>query len=78
MEPELFDDMFFMSTCAKIPGGMLGDFIYNLSVIISENTDEDTGELKGDFEDHAKEAYDKAGFKISFNCSEATFTFSRV
>jgi hypothetical protein len=65
MEPDKFDDLFFMSTCVKIPGGMLGDFIYKLSELISENTDDD-GVLKGDFEDHAMEAYKASGFKIAF------------
>ena len=65
MEPDRFDDLFFMSSCVKIPGGMLGDFIYFLSEIISENTDDD-GVLDGDFEDHAKEAYTKSGFKLAF------------
>lgn len=64
MEPDRFDDLFFMSTCVKVPGGMLGDFIYHLAVIISEHTD-DSGELKGDFEEHAMEAYRKSGFKIA-------------
>ena len=66
MEPERFDDMFFMSTCVKIPGGMLGDFIQKLAQLVSENTSEE-GEMKGEFTDYAEEAYKEAGFKIKFD-----------
>lgn len=65
MEPEKFDDYFFMSTCVKIPGGMLGDFIFALSILVSDATDED-GVMKGEFEDLAKSAYIKSGYKIAF------------
>lgn len=60
MEPDRFDDLFFMSSCVKIPGGMLGDFIWNLSELVSDS------DSTVDFEDVASEAYKKAGFKIAF------------
>lgn len=60
MEPDRFDDLFFMSSSVKIPGGMLGDFIWTLSELVSDAGDE------VDFEDVASEAYKKAGFKIAF------------
>ena len=61
MEPDRFDDLFFMSSSVKIPGGMLGEFIWNLSELVS-----DSEEGTDDFEDIAKEAYNRAGFKIKF------------
>jgi hypothetical protein len=66
MEPDKFDDYFFLSTCVKIPGGMLGEFIFKLSILIGENTVE--GKIMSDeeFEEHALSAYSEAGFKIAF------------
>lgn len=62
MEPERFDDMFFMSSCVKIPGAMLGDFIYKLAELVAENSDKEGF----DFETVAREAYVFAKFKIKF------------
>ena len=62
MEPERFDDLFFMSSCVKIPGGMLGDFIYILAELVAENFDSPDF----DFEKLAKDAHLKSGFKIKF------------
>lgn len=62
MEPERFDDLFFMSSCVKIPGGMLGDFIYKLAQLVAENSEKEGF----DFEEIAKEAYNQSGFKIKF------------
>jgi len=62
MEPERFDELFFMSSCVKVPGGMLGNFIYSLSELVAEK-----GDKEGfDFEEVTKEAYTSAGFKIKF------------
>ena len=62
MEPERFDELFFMSSCVKVPGGMLGDFIWKLSEIVGEQ-----GDKEGfDFEEAAREAYTFAGFKTKF------------
>ena len=66
MEPERFDDLFFMSSLATVPTGLTGEFVYGLAQLISDNTDEETDELKGDFEDYAKKAYIKSGFKLKF------------
>jgi hypothetical protein len=60
MEPERFDEMFFMSSSVKVPGGMLGDFIYKLAELVGKYA-EDEGY---DFEETVKEAYVHAGFKI--------------
>lgn len=62
MEPERFDELFFMSSCVKIPGGMLGEFIYNLSELVAEHSNDEGF----DFEEVAREAYVSAGFKIKF------------
>lgn len=65
MEPEKFDDLFFMSTLDKIPGGMLGEFIYLLSKFVSKEATEE-GVSDEVFEECARRAYDRSGFKWSF------------
>lgn len=62
MEPERFDDLFFMSSCVEVPGGMLGKFIWKLSELVGEQSDKEGF----DFEEIAKEAYKFSGFKIKF------------
>ena len=62
MEPERFDDLFFMSSCVEVPGGMLGKFIWKLSEIVGEE-----GDKEGfDFEEVARAAYNFSGYKIKF------------
>lgn len=62
MEPERFDELFFMSSSVKVPGGMLGTFIYKLAELVAERTDNEGF----DFEEVAKESYEYAKFKIKF------------
>lgn len=64
-EPKRFDELFFMSTCVKIPGGMLGEMIDKLAELVSENTSEE-GTLMGDFMDLAEEAYNNTDYKLPF------------
>ena len=62
MEPDRFDEMFFMSTLIKVPGGMLNEFIWNLSEIVGDRG----GEEGFDFEEAAREAYNSTDYKIKF------------
>lgn len=62
MEPDRFDEMFFMSSCVKIPGGMTGDFIYALAEIVGRDSEKEGF----DFETAAREAYKVSGFSIKF------------
>ena len=70
MEPHRFDDEFFMSSLVTVPGGMLGDFIWNLSEEVGKFSggDEYIADHLDDgvFEAFARKAYTKAGFKIKF------------
>jgi len=64
MEPERFDDLFFMSSVVKTPGPNtnLGKFIWKLASIVGEE-----GESEGfDFQDAAKRAWDYAEYKTKF------------
>lgn len=65
MEPDRFDDLFFMSSCAKPPTGMTYDFVYTLAQLVSDHTTD--GQLPpGSFEHLAIEAYKQSGFKMKF------------
>lgn len=63
MEPERFDDLFFMSSCASIPSGLMGAFVESLVKHTLEATDVD-GILGDPFMDIAEKAYDESEFKI--------------
>lgn len=65
MEPHLFDDKFFMSSCASTPTGLMLDFVEALYRVTRDATDE-FGTVKGHFLDLAEEAYRISGFKIKF------------
>ena len=65
MEPHLFDDKFFMSSCVSTPTGLMLDFVEALYKVTKEATDE-FGVVKGQFIDLAHEAYRISGFKIKF------------
>lgn len=64
-EPERFDDKFYMSACANAPTGLMNDFIEALYVVRKENVN-DEGEVSISMENALKEAYDRSGFKISY------------
>ena len=63
MEPDEFDNLFFMSSCANIPGGMMLDFINALVKHTVEATDED-GVILLPFLDLAEKAHEDAKYKI--------------
>ena len=63
MEPEEFDNRFYMSTCASTPSGLMLDFVEALYKHTVNATDE-MGNVTIDFEDIMKAAYADSGFKI--------------
>lgn len=59
LEPESFDDRFYMSTCSSVPTDMMMKFVeglYNCSVHME----------KPSFEQMSKVAYENSGYKISY------------
>lgn len=72
MEPDLFDDYFYMSSLVKIPSGLMLDFVEALYRFTEENTDED-GNITMDFAELAKLAYVEAGYKIKLDAVISKF-----
>ena len=65
MEPHLFDDKFYMSSCASTPTGLMLDFVEALYRVTRDATDE-FGVVKREFADISLEAYSLSGFKIKY------------
>ena len=66
MEPEKFDEKFFLSSCAKSPTGLMLNFV-NALYRHTVNCMTDEGEITRDFESLAMDAYNDSGFKIKFD-----------
>ena len=66
MEPDEFDNRFYMSACASSPTGLMLDFVEALYKFTKEATDED-GNVIRSFEDISKDAYVESGFKIKYD-----------
>ena len=64
-EPELFDEKFFLSSCASEPTGLMLEFVEALYRVTRDSTDE-SGEVTRDFESLSREAYDLSSFKIKY------------
>ena len=64
-EPELFDEKFFLSSCATEPTGLMLEFVEALYRVTRDSTDE-SGEVTRDFESLSREAYDISSFKIKY------------
>lgn len=64
LEPEEFDNRFFMSSCVTAPTGLMLAFVEALYKHTERNSVE--GVLVEEFETIAKAAYVESGFKISF------------
>lgn len=77
MEPELFDDKFYLSTCQSTPTGLMLDFVEALYKNIKESTNED-GELTREFADISQDAYRDSGFKIKYEAVMAKFVGSEA
>ena len=72
MEPHLFDEKFYMSSCASTPTGLMLEFAEALYRVTRDATDE-FGVVKRDFTDISQEAYALSGFKIKYEAVIAKF-----
>lgn len=72
LEPEEFENRFYMSSCATAPTGLMLAFVEALYKFTSMATDED-GKITRNFEDIAREAYVESGFKIKFDAVLSKF-----
>lgn len=65
MEPHLFDEKFYMSSCASTPTGLMLDFVEALYRHTRDATDED-GVVKTPMNELMEAAYKDSGFKIKY------------
>jgi hypothetical protein len=72
LEPEEFDNRFYMSSCATAPTGLMLAFVDALYTHTANATDEE-GKITRSFEDLAKDAYTDSGFKIKFDAVLSKF-----
>jgi hypothetical protein len=75
LEPQEFDNRFYMSSCASAPTGLMLAFVEALYKHTSEATD-DHGNVTREFEEIAKDAYTDSGFKIKFDAVLGKFVGS--
>jgi hypothetical protein len=72
MEPHLFDDKFYMSSCASTPTGLMLDFVEALYRHTRDATDE-FGVITRVFTDILQDAYKDSGFKIKYEAVISKF-----
>lgn len=72
MEPELFDEKFYLSTCQSQPTGLMLDFVEALYKHMKEATNE-SGEITREFNDVSLDAYNDSGFKIKYDAVMTKF-----
>jgi hypothetical protein len=77
MEPHLFDDKFYMSSCTSTPTGLMLDFVEALYRVTRDATDE-SGKITRDFADMSLEAYNISGFKIKYEAVMSKFIGSEA
>ena len=65
MEPHLFEEKFFLSSCVSTPTGLMLEFVEALYRVTRDATDE-SGNVSRDFESLSREAYDLSSFKIKY------------
>ena len=65
MEPEEFDNRFYMSACASTPASLMLAFVEALYKYTQEATD-DFGNVSRTFEEISRDAYTESGFKIKY------------
>lgn len=65
LEPEEFDNRFYMSSCINAPTAMMLDFVEALYKLSKEATNEE-GVITRSFEDISREAYTMSGYKIKY------------
>lgn len=66
MEPHLFDERFYLSTCISTPTNLMLEFVEALYRHTVEATSED-GVVTRSFEDMCKDAHAESGFKIKLD-----------
>ena len=66
MEPHLFDERFYLSTCMSTPTGLMFEFVEALYKHTVAATADD-GTITRNFEDICKDAYTDSGFKIKLD-----------
>ena len=72
MEHHLFDDKFYMSSCASTPTGLMLDFVEALYRHTKDATDED-GVVKTPMSELLEAAYKDSGFKIKYEAVVGKF-----
>jgi hypothetical protein len=75
LEPQEFDNRFYMSTCMSMPTGLMNDFVEALYKHTVDATD-GMGNVTRSFEDISKDAYADSGFKIKYEAVLAKFVGS--
>lgn len=77
MEPELFDEKFYLSTCQSVPTGLMLDFVEALYKHMKEATNA-KGEITREFSDVAQDAHKDSGFKITYDAVMKKFIDSEA
>ena len=72
MEPHLFDEKFYMSSCASTPTGLMLDFVEALYKHTRDATDED-GKVTAPMQELLEAAYKDSGFKIKYEAVVGKF-----
>jgi len=72
MEPHLFDEKFYMSSCASTPTGLMLDFVEALYRNTRDATDE-SGIVKTPMNELLEAAYRDSGFKIKYEAVVGKF-----
>jgi len=75
LEPEFFDNRFYMSACASAPTGLMLSFVEALYKYTKEATNEE-GVVMRDFADISQDAYVASGFKIKYEAVIGKFAGS--
>lgn len=72
MEPHLFDEKFYMSSCVSTPTGLMLDFVEALYKHTRDATDED-GKVTAPMQELLEAAYKDSGFKIKYEAVVGKF-----
>jgi hypothetical protein len=72
LEPEEFDNRFYLSSCTGAPTGLMLEFTEALYKVTKAVTDED-GMVNADFNELTQEAYKLSGFKIKYEAVMGKF-----
>ncbi len=75
LEPELFDERFYMSSCVEAPSALMLAFVNALYKFTKEATN-DNGNITRSFEDISKDAYVESKFKIKYEAVISKFVGS--